>query len=158
MFATPFTAWPAIRVKSGPPLAATVGADSDSLYGSSPESVKDAFADLATVKRFGLFSRIFFARFTFKTLDYFLSRAAADHVGDGKRFTTLDSYAQFSNALETHCKEAARYVENFSGEWASKKSYESGGEFGGNLVADFVGGAMAKLIEEFKRGVSNRVN
>src|SRR5262249_57036034 len=125
---------------------------------ASPESVKEAFGDLASVKRFGLFSRMFFARFTFKTLDYFLSRAAADHVGEGKRFTTLDSYARFSAALELHCKEAARYVEDFSGEWASKKEYESGGEFDGDLVPKFVGGALTKLIKEFKRGGSSRAN
>jgi hypothetical protein len=139
-------------------LAATVGAESTSLYGASPDAVRQAFAGLATVNRFGLFARMFFARFTFKTLDYFLSRAAADHVGEGRRFTTLDTYAEFSGALELHCKEAARYVEQFSGEWASRENYETGGTFGGDLVPRFIGGAMNKLVNEFKRGVNTRAN
>lgn len=139
-------------------LASSVGARADGLYGASAESVRAAFADLTTVKQFGLFARVFFARFTFKTLDYFVSRAAADHIGEGRRFTTLGNYAEFSQALEDHCKQAARYVEKFSGEWASKERYESGGEFGGDLVNRFVGGAMSKLIKEFKRGAGTHAN
>lgn len=139
-------------------LAATVGAESDSLYGASAEDTRAAFAGLATAKQFGLFARMFFARFTFKTLDYFLSRAAADHVGEGKRFTTLESYAEFSKALELHCKEAARYVETYSGSWATREAYLTKGEFGGDLVPRFVGGAMAKLVDEFKRGVGTDAN
>jgi hypothetical protein len=139
-------------------LASSVGSRADGLYGASAESVRTAFADLATVKQFGLFARGFFARFTFKTLDYFVSRAAADCVGEGRRFTTLANYAEFSKALEEHCREAARYVERFSGEWASKQRYESGGEFGGDLVNRFVGGAMAKLIKDFKRGAGAHAN
>jgi hypothetical protein len=49
-------------------------------------------------------------------------------------------------------------VEDFSGTWASREGYETGGEFGGDLVNRFVGGAMSKLIQDFKRGIGGHAN
>jgi hypothetical protein len=134
-------------------LAAAVGPTARSMFGAAAEDVRAAVAELATVKRFGLFARMFFGRFTYKVLDYYLSRALADQVGEGRRFTTLGQQAEFSTALETYCKEAARYVDEFSGEWASKAKYAGGGDVPRDRVPPFVGGAMKKLLKEFKRGV-----
>lgn len=133
-------------------LAAAVGRETQSLFGASPAEVQAAFARMTTVKQFGLFARMFFARFTFKVLDYFLSRMLVDHVGNGLRFTTLERQAEFSQAMELHCREAARYVEAFSGQWASRERFEAGGQIPRERVVVFIGGAMAKLVKELKRG------
>ena len=66
------------------------------LFGPSSDDVQRAFASLATVKQFSSFARHFFARMTNRCLSYYLSRAMAYHVGEGKRFSTL---AQMSSII-----------------------------------------------------------
>src|SRR5262249_51823136 len=48
--------------------------------------------------------------------------------------------------------EAARYVEAFSGQWASRERFEAGGQIPRERVVVFIGGAMAKTGKELKRG------
>ena len=85
-------------------------------------------------------------------MNYFLSRALSHHVGEGQRFTTLSQQAEFSKALETHCRETARIVEEFSGGWFSKKNWETGGAISREDIAAFTGYAMTKLVAELKQG------
>jgi len=73
------------------------------------------------------------------------------HVGEGRRFETTAKQSEFSKALETHCYEASKIVEQFSGEWYSKTNWQKGGvsrEDAGN----FAYGAMRKLVAELKEG------
>ncbi len=132
-------------------ILAVVGERAHSLFGTSPEEVRADFARLGTVKQFGVFARQFFARLTYKCLDYFLSRVLANHVGEGQRFITLAQQTDFCQALETHCHEAARIVEVFAGQWTSKTNWENG-RIARNDAVRFTGGAMQKLIRELKRG------
>ena len=66
-----------------------IGTQTQSLFGTTPEDVKNAFSKIATNKQFGLLARDFFARLTNKCLNYFVSRAVHHHVGEGRRFRTL---------------------------------------------------------------------
>jgi hypothetical protein len=143
------------QVAAAEGLAGLLGERTDGLFQSGPEDARRELARLATVKHFGLFARRFFARLTFKTLDYYLSRVLADLVGEGRRFTTLAQQEDFSAALETHCTEAAAILERFSGDWLSKELWEEG-EVSRGAAQRFTGGAMAKLLEELKRGANDR--
>jgi hypothetical protein len=107
-------------------LAGLLGERTNLLYEAGADDVRRALGGLATVAGFGAFSRRYFARLTFKVLDYFLSRVLSDLVGEGARFTTLARQAEFSEALETHCGEAAAIVQRFAGEWLSKEHWERG--------------------------------
>src|SRR5262249_55512027 len=89
-------------------LTEVIGNRITSFFGTTPDDVRDAFSKLATNKQFSSFAKDFFARFTNKCMNYFLSRALSHHVGEGQRFTTLSQQAEFTKALETHCREAAR--------------------------------------------------
>ena len=51
-----------------------------------PGDIRRALARLASGDRFGALARGFFARLTSRTLDYYLSRELANHVGPGRRF------------------------------------------------------------------------
>jgi hypothetical protein len=133
-------------------LAEVIGTRTRSLFGTTPEDVRQAFSELATNKQFSIFAKDFFARFTNKCMNSFLSRALSHYVGEGQRFTTLSQQAEFTNALETHCKEAARIVEEFSGGWFSKKNWETGGAITREDSAAFTGYAMKKLVDELKQG------
>jgi len=114
--------------------------------------VRQAFSQFATNKQFSIFAKGFFARFTNKCMNYFLSRALSHHVGEGQRFTTLSQQAEFTKTLETHCREAARIVEEFSGGWFSKTNWERGGAISREDIAAFTGYAMKKLVDELKQG------
>jgi hypothetical protein len=132
-------------------LAKVIGAQTTGLFQTTPEQVRSAFAELATVKRFGAFARTFFARLTTKILDYFLSRVLSHDLGEGRRFTTLSQQAEFTQALEIHCKEASLIVEKFAGEWLSKTNWEKGG-IPRTAAGGFAGYAFTKLVDELKEG------
>jgi hypothetical protein len=133
-------------------LTEVVGQRTKTLFGTTTDDVQQAFSKLATNKQFSVFAKDFFARFTNKCVSYFLSRALAHNIGEGQRFTTLSQQAEFTKALETHCREAARIVEEFSGGWFSKKNWEREGAITREDIAAFTGYAMKKLTDELKQG------
>jgi hypothetical protein len=133
-------------------LTEVIGSRTRGLFGTTPDDVQKQFAALGTNKQFSIFAKDFFARFTNKCLDYFVSRAVTQHVGEGKRFTTLAQQSEFSEALRTHCREASKIVEEFSGGWFSKTNWETRGEISRKDIAAFTSYAMTKLTAELKRG------
>lgn len=133
-------------------INAVVGTRATSLWGSGPDEVRAAFASVATPAQFGAFARQFFARFGFKCLNYFLSKALPDHVGEGRRFRTVAEQSRFTDALRTHCHEATRIVEEFAGDWFSKHRFESAGDITRDAARGFLGyAARTKLTGEFRR-------
>lgn len=126
------------------------------LFDATAEDVRRELAGLATPKPFGLFAAEFFARYTFKSLDYFLSRALYHHVGPGRRFLTLARVEEFTDALRLHCREAARYVEGFAGQWASKAHRQRGGATREDAAA-LAHGATEKLLAELRLGAASDV-
>lgn len=107
-------------------LYAVAGRDLNQLFGTTSRDVQAAFAGLTTVKQFSSLSMDFFARLTRRVLGYFLSRELPNHVGANSRFHTIREHRDFEEALDQHCRETARIVGDFSGEWYSKTNYESG--------------------------------
>jgi hypothetical protein len=136
-------------------ITEVIGGRTNGLFGTSADDVKREFAKLATSKQFGAFARDFFARFTTKCLDYFVSRAVSYHLGEGRRFTTLAEQSEFSKALKTHCREASKIVESFSGDWLSKWNWETKGQISRNDIAAFTSYAMTKLVSELKLGAGS---
>lgn len=132
-------------------MAEIIGSRTQSLFGTTPDDVKNAFSKLATNKQFSIFARDFFSRLTNKCLDYFVSRAVAHHVGEGRRFRTLAQQGEFTKALGTHSREASRIVEDFSGGWFSKTNWEKKG-ISRQDAAGFAHVAMKKIVAELKEG------
>lgn len=132
-----------------------IGGRSHGLFGTAAEDIQREFSKLATNKQFSIFAKDFFARFTTKCLDYFVSRALSHHLGEGRRFTTLAEQSEFSKALKTHCREASKIVEEFSGGWFSKTNWETKGEISRKDIAAFTSYAMTKLVSELKQGAGS---
>jgi hypothetical protein len=137
-------------------ISEVIGGRLPSLFAPTPDDVRSQFAGLATNKQFSGFAKDFFARLTNKCLNYFLSRAVAHHVGEGRRFPTLAQQSEFTKALDTHCREAAKIVEAFSGRWFSKTNWEQKGIPRDN-ARGFAHIAMQKLIAELKEGARSDV-
>jgi hypothetical protein len=131
-------------------LAGVVGGRLRGLFDATPDDARREFARLATSGRFGPFARDFFARFVRKALDSFLSKALPAQVGEGKRFPTLARHAEFEAALDAHCREAAKVVEAYAGDWLSKENWVTGGEVTREAVAGFTAYAMTKLTDELR--------
>lgn len=105
-------------------LTSLVGAQMPGLFGTDPDNLRIELAKFATKDRFARLARDFFARLTHKTIDYYLSRVLADHVGPDRAFATLEDQSRFRSALELHCREASEIIEQFAGGWFSKANFQ----------------------------------
>ena len=91
-----------------------------SLFEPTPQEVRKALAGFASGDRFAGLARDFFARLTYRSLDWYLSRELANHTGPGRRFDTDADRSAFQSALAQHTYEASRIVEAFAGGWYGK--------------------------------------
>lgn len=105
-------------------LASTLADRTVSLFGATPTDVQRALAGLATEVQFGAFAREFFARFTERFLGYYVSRELPLHVGPDIPFQSRREEGAFADALDLHCRQASRVVEEFAGGWYSKAKFK----------------------------------
>ena len=129
-------------------LASLVGAQMPGLFGPDANELRIELAKFATKDRFARLAREFFARLTHKTLDYYLSRVLADHVGPERALATLHDQSRFRSALELHCREASEIVEQFAGGWFSKASYQ--GTLTRETAQNFSDYALKKMRDELR--------
>lgn len=108
-------------------LTAIVGASLPSLFSPNLDEVQVAIGRLAGGDRFRVLAREFFARLTQRSLGYFLSRELGSHIGTDERFVDDGARSRFDQALEQHCREASRIVEEFAGGWYGKNIYQGDG-------------------------------
>lgn len=131
-------------------LTAVAGRELPGLFAPTSEDVKAAFSGLATVKQYSVLARDFFSRLTRRYLNYFLSRELSNHVGANGRFRSVAEHADFEKAIDLHCRETARIIKEFSGEWFSKTNYEEG-DIDERKAGGFVHVAFQKIREELRR-------
>jgi hypothetical protein len=80
-------------------LMATVGPALPSLFEPGPGEVQRAIGRLASGGRFSVLAHAFFARLTERSLEYYLSRELANHIGPSGRFADDGERAEFDAAL-----------------------------------------------------------
>ncbi len=90
------------------------------LFEPEPAEIRSALGQFANGQRFGDLAREFFARLTYKSLDYYLSRELANHTGPGVRFAADADRVTFERALYQHSFETSRIVKEFAGGWYGK--------------------------------------
>lgn len=120
------------------------------LFGAEPEDVRSALGRLSSGNRFASLARDFFARLTIRTLDYFLSRELANHIGADGRFASDTERRAFDRALSLHAQEASKIVEAFAGDWYGKTVWRDGG-LDREAVDRFTAFAFKKLRSELGR-------
>lgn len=121
-----------------------------SLFGTTPDDVQRELGRLATQKQFGNLAQEFFARFTERTITYWVSRELPVHVGEGRRFESAAEQRVFQDAVGLHAKQAARIVETFAGGWFSKARFEQ--RLDRENTAKFVAYALKKMRMELRQG------
>lgn len=125
------------------------------LFDVTAEDVRGVLKEFHKQKEFGSLSRKFFAKLTNESMDYFLSQTLSSQVGKGQRFASMNEKAQFDQALTTHCYEASKIVEDYSGGWFSKHMYTEGGKISRQSVRGFASLAMKKMTDELKAGAAH---
>lgn len=120
------------------------------LFGATPGDIHESIRELSTKKNFGLLTRDFFSRFTYRYLNYFISREVSKHVGPNGSFGDIDRHTDFKEALAVHCTQSAVIVQEFAGGWYSKTAYETG--ITQQDAEAFAAVALKKLLSEIKRG------
>jgi hypothetical protein len=130
-------------------LTTRLAGDLPGLFGTTGEDVRYALGKLAAPDRFAKLSRDFFARLVNRNLEYFISRAIADHIGPRRGLRSIEDYGAFRQALALHCYEAALIVEAFSSEWYAKANWKGG--ITEAKAAGFTYVAFKKLREELRR-------
>jgi len=122
------------------------------LFPNDKETMRAALSHLGKEREFADLSRSFFERLTNQSLQYFLTKTLATHVGEGMRFATMNQKAQFDHALDIHTREASVIVHDFSSKWFSKHRYEEGGDISRKSSDGFAGFALKKMKDELKAG------
>ncbi|MCP4934660.1 MAG: hypothetical protein GY927_10765 [bacterium] len=85
-----------------------------SLFAPQPSEIKSALGKFANGQTFGDLARDFFARLTYKSLDYYLSRELANHTGHEARFASDADRVRFEQALFQHslkCRASLRSMQ-----------------------------------------------
>jgi hypothetical protein len=118
-------------------------------FSPTPEDTRLAISKLAAPDRFAQLARDFFARLTYRHLDYYLSRELSNFVGPAHRIKSADAHAAFNAALEQHCREVSRIVESFAGGWFSKTTFNGG--ITPEKAGHFIFVALRKIGEELRR-------
>jgi len=135
-------------------LTKIIGEHSRTLFGTTPEDIRLACANLATKKQFGLLSRQFFSNFLNRTLQFFISKEISNHVGVGKRFEDVEAVEDFDAALDIFCYQSSKIVEDFAGGWYSKRNWE--GDISYDDARKFVHVAIEKLKSELAMEVADK--
>lgn len=121
-----------------------------SLFEPSPQEVRSALASFASNQSFATLARDFFARLTYRSLDYYLSRELANHTGAGKRFADDAARVAFDRALAQHSFEASRIVQEFAGGWYGKTVWQEQSLSQGK-INEFTRYAFKKMRAELGR-------
>lgn len=133
---------------AGGALTALTAPRAETLFGNTGEDLRLGVRALSTKVGFAELSQVFFGRFMAGFLNFYLSRATAAQLGRG-RIQQLGDITAFDRALATHCRESARIVRDFAGQWYSKTEYEQG--ISPENTGGFVAHALEKLREELGR-------
>lgn len=130
-------------------LTAVIGRSLPSLFAPTSEEVRKALGRLGARNNYGELARDFFANLTRRYLDYYLSRELSNHVGPQGRLLTIGGHADFNGALDLHCREASRIVQDFAGGWYTKAQFE--GPITPEKARRFAFVALRKIVAELKR-------
>jgi hypothetical protein len=123
-------------------LTETVSQQTGSLFTTGIDEMRDAYRQFSTEKGFARLSRLFFARMLTRSLLYFTDREAANQLGQEHRSEA--GLQSFNDAVGTYAFEASKIVEEYAGDWYSKKRWEGTVERTESMAAR----AMGKIADE----------
>jgi hypothetical protein len=133
---------------AGQAIAELAGPNARTLFGSGAAELQDALHKLSTKAGFARLGQRFFGCFMSRFLNFYLSRITAGRV-DGARLGQVGELSRFNEALERHCNQSARIVQDFCGEWYSKTEFQHGIDL--ENTSRFMAVALKKLQAELEK-------
>ncbi len=130
-------------------LTRSIGSHATTLFGADLREVQSALKEYSTNKQFSSLLHIFFTSFLGRMLRFVVDKEIANHVGEGKRFETIQDLGEFENALEGFAGQTSRIIDQFSGGWYSKRVWQQG-TISEPDASGFVHVALDKLIADLK--------
>jgi hypothetical protein len=125
-------------------------AGSNNLFGTTPEDVHRAAAELAKDRGFGHLAHTFFANFTQRFLTYHLERELPLHVGGNGRFASPRDHDAFVEQLAVHSREVAAIMRDYAAGWFGKANAPGGGGVTPPRVRKFVNYTLTKIRGELE--------
>jgi len=132
---------------AGETLSVLLQPEQMSLFNADHSAILHALRKASSKGGFAQAGRIFFASFMKRFLNFYLSRATASCISS-ERFGKLGAISSFESALQLHCDQSARIVENFAGDWYSKTKYQQG--IDKQNITSFMAVALKKLSQELR--------
>ena len=120
------------------------------LFEPTPGEIRAALGAFSSGEAFARLARDFFARLTYRSLDYYLSRELAKHIGEGQRFDSDAERVAFQQALSQHTFEASRIVEAYAGGWYGKTVWQKQA-LDRDAIERFTSYAFKKMRTELSR-------
>lgn len=134
-------------------LVEHASAHTGSVFEPEFEDIRKSYASLATKHQFGRISRQFFGAFLSESLQYFLQKEVADHVG-GHAMPTTRETEQLLSQVDRFAQETAFIVEEFAGGWYSKRNWQ--GDISLHDAQNFLSYAFHKLRADLALGVREK--
>lgn len=103
-------------------LTETVASQTGSLFYTGVEEMRDAYRAFSTERGFARLTRLFFSRMLSRSLLYFSDHEAANQLGGTGLRSEADIHV-FNEAVGRYAFEASGIVEEYAGDWYSKKRW-----------------------------------
>lgn len=131
-------------------LSSNIIEQSKTLFGTTLSDIQIACRSMSTTKRFGEISKDFFARFTSRLMFFVIDKELSNYVGSNRFISSPYHVAPFQQALDQHCRESAKIVEEFAAGWFSKHNWESNNNISESEAAAFTSYALKKIQMELQ--------
>lgn len=129
----------------------TISQEATSLFGCDAESIQKALQKYSTSTQVAYLGREYFSQYMYNSFSFTLEKELANSLSSDGRFQNSNDIQQFNQKLKQYCWEVSKIVEEFSGGWYGKHSFE-GDISSKSKTKDFTSYAMTKLLSEVKRG------
>lgn len=137
------------QIAAAETLVSSVGRELPSLFGADTKDVQNVLTRFSTRNGFATLAKSYFSRLTERFLLYYLSREVSTHIGPKQSLANIDEHIEFREALTVHCNETTHIVEDYAGDWYSKKKFEARGTgITERHVSNFLAYAFTKLRAE----------
>jgi hypothetical protein len=133
-------------------LSANLVDQSQTLFGTGPEEIQAACRTISTRQRFGQVAKEFFANLMSRSIRYLTDKELSNYVGPCDALASPEQVLQFQQALDRHCGETAKIVEEFAAGWFSKHNWETNNDISEKAASGFTAYALQKIQMDLREG------
>lgn len=125
---------------------------SKSIFGTNIDDIQAACEKTATKKQFGIISRQFFSTFFKRSIQFIADKEISNSVGKDRLIANTSELVSFQRALSLYCYQSSKIIEDYSGGWFSKQSWQTKNEIPYKSAEGFMAYAIEKINMDLRRG------